>query len=195
MLALARTAIWAFTAAALVLIVFWRWGWLDAPKTYTIEQQNQITYTDTERLCLGAEIWHTAAKETEPVQMLTGQAILNLRKQTKKDICVIFQQGLAMVPEQSVRGTYMRTLWYVRGEAKLSAERRSALAKADDIAAKLLSQKADPVQNEFRPALCATKVVRSWDRKIATPDADLETLKREMKLAYTSKDGTMFFCP
>jgi len=183
---------------AIALTISWSLGLLPSP----FPEKPVPTYTEVERRCLAAEIWHAASREEDVVQLLVGIAAINLHHKTGQSFCTIFTEWRIMRPAKSwLPRPYVRQLSVVEGLTRRNDAERAAHAKATQLAERILG-KSDPAEllpKEHAHLKCVWKVVRNWQSFWATAPGERGMLLAESsdpeKPIWVSPGGTEFFCP
>lgn len=112
--------------------------------------------------CLSLEIWHSGSKGKAPKSVMTliGLAARNLAQKTGKNQCVIFEQGLAMIPDSMwAESPIVHNRSWIKGvevslHGKFGYAREVAQAVIDGTYTNTLSAE------ELEAGTCALKYVR-----------------------------------
>jgi hypothetical protein len=217
-----RTFIWAtavcLTFAGLTAPILYQRGWYSAPPTTAEEiqqrrQENKVAVTEAHITCLGQEMWHGANKGrgTKEEHIRIGYTALNFAKQTGKDLCTIFTDGLIMLPASILKkhrdakgdgdsSPYTRWSGYVSLESAFGSRRSTTYKNALEWARQLTAQEKDVMIFAPKDA-CWTKYVRAYDGSIdSAVEGGRAALRREMvaelgEPIFKETSGAEFFCP
>ncbi len=182
----------------------------------TNEAQDRLTLDESEKLCLGLEMWHGAEKGTsgKVIMRLIGVAALNykLANRKKRNICVTFERGELMLskahPPESLhlfKVIAIRKVGVVTKEV-LGTAKEASYAEASMIAREILAvvEAGKPPASVLPPELseygCAEKFIRKFGGLLAPRipggfNAIREDFKAERRVAKPPIDGFEFFCP
>ena len=175
-----RTVRMALVALIVVVPLLWWTGIFNRLNVVVPERQVRVDEIE----CLASQILADARFEPKPIQRKVAEASVRHRDVFKRDICLIFQKGLTMVPPEYKRSAWYvgRRVWYVKNEVSAQLF-TAALVLAKEVLTSPL------------PEGCATHYIRP-PRTTWNEDADiLKGMHEVAKEPDTTASATRFFCP
>ncbi len=201
--------VFCFMITVLGALYFWQTGGLPfvskpTPSQIVAErvETKKHKVTEADVACLSQEMWHGAGKGTGDrlEHILIGVAALNYRAATKKSLCVIFSQGLIMMPEHR---KYTRSSVVVTPEANAGRTATQTSNMTEQLARDMLEKGVEVMLPPEKATLgCVMKFVRSYNGLLwmTVGAKPLEKLKIELtkelgEPRYSHPSGSVFFCP